>query len=83
MPDPSYVIEISGKKVGLAFHLETAFYPPIPQQTRVALMDVFTEYWEGDLPLEDLDQALAARAGYMGGVSSYNFHMFLNDEDLH
>lgn len=82
MPDPSYVVETAGKKIGLAFHLETAFYPPIPMSIRVEFMTVFTEYWDGDLPLEDLDQALKDRTGYHGGIGSYNFHQFLNSEDL-
>lgn len=82
MPDPSYVIETDGREAGLAFHLETAFYPPIHPKTKAIMTEVFKEYWDGDIAIEDLDGSLATRAGYVGGVGQYNFHMFLNDEDL-
>jgi len=81
MPDPSYVIETSGREAGLAFHLDTAFYPPIHPKTKAIMTEVFTEYWNGDLAYEDLDGSLATRAGYVGGVDKYNFYLFLNTED--
>jgi hypothetical protein len=82
MPDPSYVIETNGRLSGLSFHLDTAFYPPIPVDIKGFMMDVFMEYWEGKIPIEDLDAELAKRAGYIGGVGKYNFYLFLNEEDL-
>ena len=83
MPDPTYVIETAGKKVGLAFHLETAFYPPLPDPVRQAFMKAFTKYWEGEYDLEDQADDLRENAGYIGGLHQYNLYQFLNKEDLH
>jgi hypothetical protein len=82
MPDPSYVIETNGRKAGLEFHLNTAFYPPIPYDRKRAMLRTFEDYWAGKIEVEDLDTELADRAGYIGGIGKYNFHMFLNEEDL-
>ena len=82
MPNPEYVIETVGKQAGLAFHLETAFYPLLPDQVRQGFMSVFTEYWNHQLDFKDLNQALSDRAWYTGGWEKYNFHMFINKEDL-
>ncbi len=82
MPDPSYVIETEGKASGLNFHLTTAFYPPLPDFVKQAFVEVFTEYWNYEIEIEDLDQQLADRAYYTGGVGSYNFWQFLNEDDL-
>ena len=82
MPDPSYVIETHGRQEGLAFHLSTAFYPPLPDEIKEAFIRVFVDYWSGDIDLGSLDQELADKAGYTGGVNQYNFWQFLNDEDL-
>jgi len=82
MPDPSYAIEMLGKAQGLSQHLTTAFYPPLPGYVKAAFIEVFSEYWNGDIDVSDLDQQLADRAYYTGGVGSYNFWQFLNPEDL-
>ena len=82
MPDPSYVIETNGRKEGLCFHLNTAFYPPLPYDVKFEMLGTFEKYWDGKIPIEDLDAELEERAGYTGGVGSYNFYMFLNEEDL-
>jgi len=82
MPDPSYVIETGGREAGLLFHLETAFYPPLPGFVKDGFVEVFTEYWNGEIPIENLDYALETRAWYCGGAGKYNFHLFLNEEDL-
>ena len=83
MPDPSYVIETNGRKAGLQFHLDTAFYPPLPGYVKEAFVEVFQDYWNGDIDAADLDEQLAERAYYTGGVGNYNFWQFLNEEDLH
>jgi len=83
MPDPSYVIETDGRKAGLEFHLNTAFYPPLRYGTKFAMLETFEDYWNGKITIEEIDRELADRAGYTGGVGKYNFHLFLNDEDLH
>ena len=86
MPDPSYVIETNGRKAGLEFHLNTAFYPPLLYGCKLAILETFEDYWNGKLAGDDvlsrLDGELAERAGYTGGVSEYNFYLFLNEEDL-
>ena len=83
MPDPSYVIENHGREAGLQFHLDSAFYPPLPGYVKAAFIDVFKEYWEGELDASELNDALADRAYYVGGIDKYNFWQFLNEEDLH
>lgn len=82
MPDPSYVIETSGRKEGLCFHLNTAFYPPLSYDTKFEMLGTFERYWNGKISIDEIDDELAERAGYTGGVGNYNFHMFLNEEDL-
>jgi hypothetical protein len=82
MPDPSYVIETSGRKAGLKFHLDTAFYPPLPDFVKRAMIETFEEYWLNLIPIGNLDWELKERAGYTGGVGNYNFYMFLNEEDF-
>ena len=82
MPDPSYVIETNGRKAGLEFHLSTAFYPPLPYDIRLAMLETFKDYWAGRVDVKDLDKELAERAGYIGGVGKFNFYMFLNEEDF-
>ncbi len=82
MPDPSYIIETSGAQAGLEFHLSTAFYPPLPIHVKRAFIEVFTEYWNYDIDIENLPDELLERAGYKGGLDQYNFCQFLNPEDL-
>jgi hypothetical protein len=47
-----------------------------------AFVEVFTEYWNGELEADDLDEALARRAWYTGGIGKYDFWQFLYEEDL-
>ena len=82
MPDPSYVIETEGRQQGLDFHLSTAFYPPLPDYVKEAFIRVFVDYWEGDIDVTDLNDQLADRAYYTGGIEQYNFWQFLKEEDL-
>ena len=83
MPDPSYVLETAGKEAGLAFHLETAFYPPLPGFVKVAFVAAFKKYWEYELDIAELATELREEAGYIGDLNSYNLPMFLNEEDLY
>ena len=83
MTDPGYVIETSGKKVGLEFHLSTAFYPPLPEPVKEAFVSAFEGYWNHEYDTEYLESKLRTDAGYMGDLGSYNFWQFLNEEDLH
>ena len=83
MPDPSYVVETQGRKAGLQFHLNSAFYPPLPMYVKVAFLHAFEEYWDGKLNIYQLSEALEERAGYVGDLGQYNFWQFLNEEDLH
>ncbi len=82
MPDPTYVIATSGKKIGLMFHLTTAFYPAISHPVQKAMMDAFILYWDGEIDLEELDLQLINKAGYFGGLERFGFHHFLNTEDI-
>ena len=82
MPDPSYVIETGGREAGLAFHLETAFYPPLPGFVKDAFLEAFRGYWSEDYDISELADRLRDDAGYVGDLGSYNFWMFLNEEDL-
>jgi len=82
MPDPSYVIETQGRQAGLEFHLQTAFYPPLPSPVREAFVEVFNEYWDYDLDIDGLQEQLKERAGYVGDISSHNLPQFLNEDDL-
>lgn len=83
MPDPTYVIETNGKEAGLAFHLATGFYPPLPQPVQEAFINAFQGYWNHEYDIEYLESKLRTDAGYLGTVADYNFHLFLNEEDLH
>ena len=82
MPDPSYVIETGGREQGLAFHLDTAFYPPLPKFVKDAFLEAFRGYWSYDYDITELQERLLEDAGYKGDLGSYNFWQFLNEEDL-
>ena len=75
MPDPSYVVQEQGRKAGLEFHLQTAFYPPLPLYVRVAFVNAFESYWNGDVSLEDLPAMLHEDAGYVGELSDYMVYL--------
>ena len=82
MPDPSYVIETAGKQAGLAFHLETAFYPPLPGFVKTAFVAAFKKYWDYEIDIDGLSTELREEAGYIGDLGSYNLPQFFNEEDL-
>lgn len=81
MKDLDYVKENLSREQALRFHLSCNFYPPLPESIKQAFVDVFTDYWNDDLPLAELDDTLAKRAGYTGGVHQYDFWQFLNIDD--
>ena len=82
MPDPSYVVETQGRAAGLSFHLETAFYPPLPLYTRTQFIKVFERYWGYEIDIDQLSNQLRQDAGYTGSLNDYNFWQFLNEEDF-
>lgn len=47
-----------GLHAGLKFHLETNFYPPLPQYVIDDTSDAFIDYWNG---VQELDQSMADR----------------------
>lgn len=82
MPDPSYVIEMQGRRGGLQFHLDSAFYPPLPMEIKHAFIQAFEDYWDFEIDINELKQRLRDDAGYQGDLGSYNFWQFLNEEDI-
>jgi hypothetical protein len=82
MKDLDYVKESMSQEGALRFHLTTNFYPPLPDFVKDAFVEVFKEYWAGDLDVSDLDKELAERAYYTGGIDNYDFWQFCKEEDL-
>ena len=82
MKDLSYAIETLQRKEALRYHLTGNFYPPLPEFVKDAFVDVFEEYWNGELMASELDDALAERAYYTGGIWKYDFYQFLDEADL-
>lgn len=71
-----------GRAQSLQFHLSCNFYPPLPEVVKREFIDVFQSYWDGELSVEELPQALEDRAGYVGGLDRYDFWQFLKSEDM-
>lgn len=73
--------EQATKKEQLKLHLDTNFYPPLPEFFKLKFVEVFEKYWSaggvGWL------QASLDKIGYKGSLADYNFYMFLNDEDVY
>lgn len=74
----TYVIEEHGLKVGLSFHLEANFYPPLPSYVKESIMDAFQDHWDGKL--NDMDK-LKDRCYLrdVDGLYRY-FSEFINEE---
>lgn len=82
MKDLSYAQETLSREQALRYHLTTNFFPSIPDFVQDEFVNVFQEYWNGDLDVSELDGTLAERAWYTGGINNYDFWQFLDPEDL-
>lgn len=83
MKDTMTLQEYLGRENGLRTHLQCNFYPRLPDFVVDAFVEVFKEHWDGKLPVEALNAALAERAYYTGGIEKYDFWQFINEEELH
>ena len=69
------------KSMQLRLHLDSNFYPPLPDTFKYSFIEVFEKYWEsGDIIW--LQTALS-KIGYKGSLNDYGFYNFLNDEDIY
>jgi hypothetical protein len=65
----------------LKLHLDSNFYPPLPETFKNKFVKVFEEYWNaGDI---DWLQTSLNEIGYKGDLNSYGFFNFLNEEDVY
>lgn len=82
MPDPTYVIQEHGRLMGLAFHLDTAFYPPVPHRMRQEIVQAFQSYWDGELSQLSLANEISQITGGAINLHRHGFYHFLLDEDI-
>jgi len=69
------------KSQSLKLHLDSNFYPPLPETFKNKFVEVFEEYWNaGDI---DWLQTSLNEIGYKGDLNSYGFFNFLNEEDVY
>ena len=69
------------KSQSLKLHLDSNFYPPLPESFKFKFVEVFEKYWDaGDINW--LQEALN-KIGYKGDLNSYGFYNFLNEEDVY
>ena len=65
----------------LKLHLDSNFYPPLPESFKFKFVEVFEKYWDaGDINW--LQEALS-KIGYKGSLNDYGFFNFLNEEDVY
>jgi hypothetical protein len=65
----------------LKLHLNSNFYPPLPEGFKFKFVEVFEKYWEaGDI---DWLQEALNKIGYKGSLNDYGFLNFLNEEDVY
>ena len=70
--------ESLGRKGGLFAHLETNFFPPLPEFVVNSTMKGFLDYWNGKIDTEELTKKCYLRD--IDGLYRY-YSMFL-DEDV-
>ena len=69
------------KSQSLKLHLDSNFYPPLPETFKNKFVEVFEKYWDaGDINW--LEKTLN-KLGYKGSLNDYGFFNYLNDEDLY
>jgi hypothetical protein len=69
------------KSQSLKLHLDSNFYPPLPETFKNKFVEVFETYWrDGDINW--LEKTLN-KLGYKGSLNDYGFFNYLNDEDLY
>jgi len=65
----------------LKLHLDSNFYPPLPETFKNKFVEVFEKYWDaGDI---DWLQEALNKIGYKGSLNDYGFFNFLNEEDVY
>ena len=74
-------INMNTKSMQLRLHLDSNFYPPLPDTFKYSFIEIFEKYWEGG-DIIWLQTALS-KIGYKGSLNDYGFYNFLNDEDIY
>lgn len=74
-------IMLKDRRLSLRLHLDSNFYPPLPESFKFKFLEVFEKYWDGG-DIEWLQEALN-KIGYKGNLSDYGFFNFLNSEDIY
>jgi hypothetical protein len=69
------------KSQSLKLHLDSNFYPPLPETFKNKFIEVFETYWK-DGDINWLEKTLN-KLGYKGSLNDYGFFNYLNDEDLY
>jgi hypothetical protein len=69
---------LCGKERGLDLHLTGNFYPPFNPDHKKAIMEGFKKYWNHEITIEELPEAIFARDI---DVIYHYFDCYLNEED--
>jgi len=68
------------KDAQLKMHLQSNFYPHLPEFVIKTFINAFIQYWNYDIDIKELENELSSV--YKGSLSDYGFYNFLNDDDL-